>query len=220
MKYDTVIFDMDGTILYTLDDLTDAVNYAMVKVGLKLRAVEEIRGFVGNGIKKLVERCMPENYSKELFERAYEYFSEYYKEHCYDKTRVYGGVNELIDELRGKGIKTAVVSNKDDYGVKTLCEVFFKGLFDSQKGVRENLAKKPAPDLCEDALKELKSEKKNAVYVGDSDVDFLTAKNSGLDFIGVSWGFKGREFLKNLGAENIADTPSEVKAFIFGDENV
>ncbi len=220
MKYDTVIFDMDGTILYTLDDLTDAVNYAMAKVGLKLREVEEIRGFVGNGIKKLVERCMPENYSKELFERAYEYFSEYYKEHCYDKTRAYDGVNGLIGELRAKGIKTAVVSNKDDYGVKTLCDVFFKGLFDSQKGVRENLAKKPAPDLCEEALKELKAEKKNAVYVGDSDVDFLTAKNSGLDFIGVSWGFKGREFLKNLGAENIADTPSDVKAFIFGDENV
>lgn len=220
MKYDTVIFDMDGTILYTLDDLTDAVNYAMAKVGLKLREVEEIRGFVGNGIKKLVERCMPENYSKELFERAYEYFSEYYKEHCYDKTRAYDGVNGLIGELRAKGIKTAVVSNKDDYGVKTLCEVFFKGLFDSQKGVRENLTKKPAPDLCEEALKELKAEKKNAVYVGDSDVDFLTAKNSGLDFIGVSWGFKGREFLKNLGAENIADTPSDVKEFIFGDENV
>lgn len=220
MKYDTVIFDMDGTILYTLDDLTDAVNYAMAKVGLKLREVEEIRGFVGNGIKKLVERCMPENYSKELFGRAYEYFSEYYKEHCYDKTRAYDGVNGLVGELRAKGIKTAVVSNKDDYGVKTLCDVFFKGLFDSQKGVRENLAKKPAPDLCEEALKELKAEKKNAVYVGDSDVDFLTAKNSGLDFIGVSWGFKGREFLKNLGAENIADTPSDVKAFIFGDENV
>lgn len=220
MIYDTVIFDMDGTILYTLDDLTDAVNYAMAKVGLKLRVVEEIRGFVGNGIKKLVERCMLENYSEKDFEKAYKYFSEYYKEHCYDKTKPYEGINELIAELKRLGIKTAVVSNKDDYAVKALCDVFFKGLFDVQKGVRENLAKKPAPDLCEEALKELGEKKENAVYVGDSDVDFLTAKNSGLDFLGVSWGFKGKDFLKKLGAKNIVDAPREILAVIAGEKNV
>ncbi len=220
MIYTTVIFDMDGTILYTLDDLTDAVNYAMNKTGFALKTVEEIKGFVGNGIKKLVERCMPENYSEEDFLKAYEYFSEYYKDHCYDKTKPYEGINELIGELKRLGIKTAVVSNKDDYGVKALCDVFFKGLFDVQKGVRDNLAKKPAPDLCEEALKELGEKRENAVYVGDSDVDFLTAKNSSLNFIGVSWGFKGKEFLRKLGAENIADTPKEVLGFITGEKNV
>ena len=220
MKYTTVIFDMDGTILYTLDDLTDAVNYALKKMGYPLKNVEQVKGFVGNGVKKLIERCLPQMATKEEFDKSYDYFSEYYKVHCYDKTRSYRGVKELIALLKEKSFKTAVVSNKDDYAVKELCKTFFNGLFDSELGVTDSIAKKPAPDLCEIALKELNSTKSEAVYVGDSDVDFMTAKNTGLKFIGVSWGFKGREFLENLGSETVVDNPEEIFTLLSGEKNV
>lgn len=220
MKYTTVIFDMDGTILYTLDDLTDAVNYALTKTGYALKSVEQVKGFVGNGVKKMLERCLPPSCTKEEFDKSYEYFSEYYKTHCYDKTRSYKGVKELITRLKENSYKTAVVSNKDDYAVKELCKIFFNGLFDSELGVTDGINKKPAPDLCEIALKELNSDKSEAVYVGDSDVDFMTAKNTGLKFIGVSWGFKGREFLEKLGSETVVDNPEEIFTVVSGENDV
>lgn len=220
MKYTTVIFDMDGTILYTLDDLTDSANYALKKMGYPLKSVEQVKGFVGNGVKKMLERCMPASYTKEEFDKSYAYFSEYYKVHCNDKTSIYKGVKEVIARLKENSYKTAVVSNKDDYAVKELCKTFFNGLFDSELGVTDGIAKKPAPDLCEIALKELNSSKSEAVYIGDSDVDFMTAKNTGLKFIGISWGFKGREFLEKLGAETVVDNPEEIFALLSGENNV
>ena len=207
------IFDMDGTILNTLDDLMDSTNFALKNNGLKERSLEEIRFFVGNGIQKLIERAGPQGTSKEVFEKVFADFKSHYKIHCADKTSYYDGIPSVIQTLRKMGVKTAVVSNKADFAVQELVEVYFKGLFDVALGERAGVSKKPSPDMVNAALSVLGVEKESAFYIGDSDVDFETAKNSSLDFIGVSWGFRGRKFLENLGSKNIIDSPCELLKF-------
>ena len=207
------VFDMDGTILNTLDDLMDSTNFALKNNGLKERSLEEIRFFVGNGIQKLIERAVPQGTSKEVFEKVFADFKSHYKIHCADKTSYYDGIPSVIQTLRKMGVKTAVVSNKADFAVQELVEVYFKGLFDFALGERAGVSKKPSPDMVNAALSVLGVEKEAAFYIGDSDVDFETAKNSSLDFIGVSWGFRGRKFLENLGAKNIIDSPEELLNF-------
>lgn len=207
------IFDMDGTILNTLDDLMDSTNFALKNNGLKERSLEEIRFFVGNGIQKLIERAVPQGTSKEVFEKVFADFKSHYKIHCADKTSYYDGIPSVIQTLRKMGVKTAVVSNKADFAVQELVEVYFKGLFDVALGEKTGVSKKPSPDMVNAALSVLGVEKEAAFYIGDSDVDFETAKNSSLDFIGVSWGFRGRKFLENLGAKNIIDSPEELLNF-------
>ena len=209
----TAVFDMDGTILNTLDDLMDSTNFALKNNGLKERSLEEIRFFVGNGIQKLIERAVPQGTSKEVFEKVFADFKSHYKIHCADKTSYYDGIPSVIQTLRKMGVKTAVVSNKADFAVQELVEVYFKGLFDVALGERAGVSKKPSPDMVNAALSVLGVEKESAFYIGDSDVDFETAKNSSLDFIGVSWGFRGRKFLENLGAKNIIDSPEELLNF-------
>ena len=207
------VFDMDGTILNTLDDLMDSTNFALKNNGLKERSLEEIRFFVGNGIQKLIERAVPQGTSKEVFEKVFADFKSHYKIHCADKTSYYDGIPSVIQTLRKMGVKTAVVSNKADFAVQELVEVYFKGLFDVALGEKTGVSKKPSPDMVNAALSVLGVEKEAAFYIGDSDVDFETAKNSSLDFIGVSWGFRGRKFLENLGAKNIIDSPEELLKF-------
>ena len=207
------VFDMDGTILNTLDDLMDSTNFALKNNGLKERSLEEIRFFVGNGIQKLIERAVPQGTSKEVFEKVFADFKSHYKIHCADKTSYYDGIPSVIQTLRKMGVKTAVVSNKADFAVQELVEVYFKGLFDVALGEKAGVSKKPSPDMVNAALSVLGVEKESAFYIGDSDVDFETAKNSSLDFIGVSWGFRGRKFLENLGAKNIIDSPEELLNF-------
>lgn len=207
------VFDMDGTILNTLDDLMDSTNFALKNNGLKERSLEEIRFFVGNGIQKLIERAVPQGTSKEVFEKVFADFKSHYKIHCADKTSYYDGIPLVIQTLRKMGVKTAVVSNKADFAVQELVEVYFKGLFDVALGEKTGVSKKPSPDMVNAALSVLGVEKEAAFYIGDSDVDFETAKNSSLDFIGVSWGFRGRKFLENLGAKNIIDSPEELLNF-------
>ena len=207
------IFDMDGTILNTLDDLMDSTNFALKNNGLKERSLEEIRFFVGNGIQKLIERAVPQGTSKEVFEKVFADFKSHYKIHCADKTSYYDGIPSVIQTLRKMGVKTAVVSNKADFAVQELVEVYFKGLFDVALGEKTGVSKKPSPDMVNATLSVLGVEKESAFYIGDSDVDFETAKNSSLDFIGVSWGFRGRKFLENLGAKNIIDSPEELLNF-------
>ena len=207
------IFDMDGTILNTLDDLMDSTNFALKNNGLKERSLEEIRFFVGNGIQKLIERAVPQGTSKEVFEKVFADFKSHYKIHCADKTSYYDGIPSVIQTLRKMGVRTAVVSNKADFAVQELVEVYFKGLFDVALGEKTGVSKKPSPDMVNAALSVLGVEKETAFYIGDSDVDFETAKNSSLDFIGVSWGFRGRKFLENLGAKNIIDSPEELLNF-------
>lgn len=208
--YKLAIFDMDGTILDTLEDLMDSMNFILRNFGCPERNLDEIRSFVGNGILKLVERSFPEGTSEDVINKAFELFNPYYKEHCAIKTKPYDGICNVIKELRKKGIITAVVSNKPDYGVQSLCEEYFNGLFDFALGEKSGIRKKPAPDSVNAVLARFGIKKENAVYIGDSEVDVKTAENAGLDCIGVEWGFRGRETLVSLGVKNIVSQSSEI----------
>ncbi len=210
MAYKAAIFDMDGTILNTLQDLQNATNYALREHNFPERTYEEVRNFVGNGVQKLIERALPEGSSYETVQSVLASFKTYYKVHSTDTTAPYEGIPEVIKKLREAGIKTAVVSNKPDFGVQDLVKDFFPNLFDAALGEKAGIAKKPAPDMVNSALDSLAVSKADSVYIGDSDVDFMTAKNSGLSFIGCSWGFKGRSFLEKLGAGTIVDNAEQL----------
>lgn len=210
MKYKAVIFDMDGTILNTLEDLKNATNYSLRQFGMPERSLEEVRMFVGNGIRKLVERAVPSGTSEEKIVQVLDVFLEYYEIHSADNTSPYPGILELVEKLKKSGIKTAVSTNKADVPAQELGREYFNGIFDLIVGQQDGLKVKPAPDSVNKILSILDIQKKDAIYIGDSDVDVQTAKNSGLDFIGVSWGFRGREFLAKNGAKNIVDNANEI----------
>lgn len=210
MKYKAVIFDMDGTILNTLEDLKNATNYSLRQFGMPERSLEEVRIFVGNGIRKLVERAVPAGTSEEKIAQVFDVFLEYYEIHSADNTSPYPGILELVEKLKKSGIKTAVSTNKADVPAQELGREYFNGIFDLIVGQQDGLKVKPAPDSVNKILSILDIQKKDAIYIGDSDVDVQTAKNSGLDFIGVSWGFRGREFLEKNGAKNIVDNANEI----------
>jgi len=206
-----VIFDMDGTVLDTLDDLTDTLNYALTKNNLPTHTRDEVKTYVGNGIKVMMQKAVPENTSKEVMDSMFAHFKEYYKDHCNDKTHAYEGIPELMQYLKNAGIKLAIVSNKIDSAVKDLNNLHFNGMVDEAIGERKGVNKKPAPDMVFEAMEKLKVTKDEAVYIGDSDVDYATAKNSGLPCISVLWGFKSRDFLEGLGADCFAETPDDIK---------
>ncbi len=210
MKYKAVIFDMDGTILNTLEDLKNATNYSLRQFGMPERSLEEVRMFVGNGIRKLVERAVSSGTSEEKIAQVLDVFLEYYEIHSADNTSPYPGILELVEKLKKSGIKTAVSTNKADVPAQELGREYFNGIFDLIVGQQDGLKVKPAPDSVNKILSILDIQKKDAIYIGDSDVDVQTAKNSGLDFIGVSWGFRGREFLEKNGAKNIVDNANEI----------
>lgn len=201
---------MDGTILDTLEDLTDSLNYALDKHGYPTRTISEVRSFVGNGIRKLVERGIGKTVSEEEIDKLCATQKEYYSAHCADKTKPYEGILELLKELRKAGYKTAVVSNKADYAVQNLVKQYFDGLFDMAVGEKPNVRKKPAPDSVNQVLKQLQVAKEKAIYIGDSDVDIETARNANMDCIAVDWGFRDRDTLLAKGANIIASTPSEI----------
>ncbi len=210
MSYKLAIFDMDGTILNTLEDLADTVNYSLTQYGMPNRTISEVRNFVGNGIRKLIERAVPDGTSEEEIDQVFHTFHEYYKDHCAIKTCPYDGIPETIQAIRDKGIKTAVVSNKADYAVKSLCEDYFKGLFDYSVGDKEGSRRKPYPDGVNEVLDFFGISKDDAVYIGDSDVDFETAKNAGIDVIMVGWGFRDEDFILSLGAKKVLHNPAEI----------
>ena len=195
MRYEAVIFDLDGTLLNTIEDLTDAVNYALQRSGKPVRTIDEVLMFVGNGIVKLIERAVPKGTSRTEQEEILAIFREYYGKHCQDKTAPYDGIMEVLQDFYEHGVKMAVVSNKADFAVQELIPQYFSNLISVAKGENEaaGISKKPAPDMVDAALKELGCTKEHVVYVGDSDVDLMTAKNSNIPCIGVSWGFRGRE---------------------------
>ncbi len=211
MKYSLAIFDMDGTILNTLEDLTDSLNFALEENGLPVRTLDETRRFVGNGIRRLVELGVPENSSDETVENVFKCFNEHYAVHCNDKTRAYDGIVELIKRLDSLGIKTAVVSNKSDYAVQTLCKDYFDGLFGFALGLKDSVRKKPYPDSVNLALEKFKIKKENAVYIGDSEVDIMTAKNAGMDCVSVDWGFRTDKELIKAGAKKIVKNTEELE---------
>ncbi len=208
--YKLAVFDMDGTILDTLEDLKDSTNFALEKCGYPTRSYDEVRRFVGNGIRKLIERAVPDGLTVEQIDRVHEVLTEHYKVHCADKTKAYDGIKPLLEKLRASGVKTAVVSNKADYGVQELCKEYFDGLFDYAVGEREGIRRKPAPDAVNEALRVLGMNKSEAVYIGDSDVDFETAKNAELPCISVLWGFRDEEFLREKGATLFVHDPAEI----------
>lgn len=218
MKYSLVIFDMDGTILNTLDDMTDSLNIILEKYKLPFHTVDEVRFMVGNGIPKLIERAIPDGRANANFDKILSDFIAYYEEHCAIKTAPYAGIPEAIKKLRQAGIKIAVNTNKVEPAAIALCDDYFPGLFDIISGSRPGMPPKPAPDGIYEILSRAgmdgKSEGQRAVFIGDSDVDMQTGTNAGLDVIGVDWGFRGKKFLEEHGAKVIMMDAVELAEYL------
>lgn len=214
-KYEAIVFDLDGTLLNTLEDLMDSVNYALGICGMPEKSYEEIRRSVGNGVERLLELVVPNGTENPQFERAYALFKEYYGAHCNDKTDLYPGIRELLDALKQEGFLMAIVSNKYYEGVQTLKQQYFKDYLQVAIGEREGIRKKPAPDTVLAALKELKVPKEKAVYIGDSEVDIATAANTGMDCITVGWGFRTREEQEAAGGKVFVKSPMEVLELLY-----
>ena len=211
MKYDTYIFDLDGTLLDTLQDLATSVNYALRQHAMPEHSIDDIRRFVGNGVRKLMERAVPDGAQNPLFESAFATFRQYYMQHSLDTTRPYDGIPEMLDELKRQGCLIAVVSNKMMAATQELIAHFFPQIEVAiGEHEAEGIRKKPAPDTVREALRQLGVTTKNAVYVGDSDVDIETAYNSGLPCISVLWGFRDQDFLLSHGATTLISCPEEL----------
>ena len=213
MRYKAVICDLDGTLLNTLEDLMDSVNYGLELHGRPRISIEQTRRFVGNGVAKLVERSSPQADAKEQAE-ILEKFRYYYDKHSKDKTRPYEGILDMLKQLKDNGVKLAIVSNKIDSAVGPLAEEYFPGLIDVTIGETEDIPKKPAPDMIYKALSKLGVEKHEAVFIGDSDVDVETGLNSGMDMITVLWGFRDREELEKSGATVFIEKPEELFLYV------
>lgn len=216
-----VIFDLDGTLLNTLDDLADAANFTLESMGFPTHSTDAYRYFVGNGIPKLIERCLPENErSEENQKYALEAFNKRYSEHCTDKTRPYGGITEVLDRLSESGVKIAVASNKADSFTQSLVKKYFGERFDLIRGSCPGVPRKPSPEIVYGIMSELGAEKSETTFVGDSSVDIATAANAGVGHIGCLWGFRTKEELVSAGAVNIAETPEQIMNFIVKEQIV
>ena len=209
-KYNTIIFDMDGTVLNTLDDLTVSVNYVLSQFNYPVHEASEYRKYFGNGIRYAFECAVPKGTAASVIDEMLPIFKEHYDKHCLDKTRPYDGIIELMSELKRQGYKMAIVSNKIDSAVQELNERFFSENVSVAVGEKEGVKRKPAPDTVLEALRMLGSSKDEAVYVGDSEVDFQTACNTGIPCISVLWGFRDKDFLIENGATIFVSKPSDV----------
>ena len=220
MKYEYVIFDLDGTLLDTLDDLADSVNTALLKYSFPTVDREHVRRSIGNGVGLLIRRCIPEGTDEATVKACTNVMREHYANNCENKTCPYEGIPELLKKLRDNGIRVAVVSNKFDAAVKRLCQKYFDGLIETAIGESEGVSRKPSPDSVNAALLELGADTERdlarAIYIGDSDVDVLTAKNAGIASVGVTWGFRDRELLVSSGADFIASDTDELGNILFG----
>ena len=215
MKYNTVIFDLDGTLLNTLEDLGDSVNFALKSFGYPTRTYEEVKSFVGNGIKDLLTKAVPIGTDEETTLRCLQAFKNHHKTNMQNKTLPYEGIIALLKELNSKGIKLGIVSNKYDFGVKNLNKYYFKDLIPVAIGEREGVRKKPAPDTVLTAMKELGSKKEECLYVGDSGSDMITAKNAGIKSVGVTWGFRDADSLRESGAIFLINSPKELLELLY-----
>jgi len=205
-----VVFDMDGTILNTIDDITGAVNYILTKYNYPKHSVEEVKFFVGNGLRRTLELSVPADAPTGFVDEVFDEFVGFYKLHSNICTKPYDGIVEAIGILKERGYRLAVVSNKREEAVIDLCHLYYEGLFEQIVGDKDGIKRKPAPDMVYKALEGMGIKPEDAVYVGDSDVDIKTAANSGLKGVFVSWGFRDTQFLKSAGAECIVDTPEEL----------
>lgn len=226
MEKKAIIWDLDGTLMDTIEDLKNAVNYALSINGMKTRSLDEVRRFVGNGVRRLVELAVPESMERGkkdmgLFEKVFADFKSYYVAHCQDNTGLYEGIADTLDILKRRGFKMAVVSNKLQQGVTELVNSYIRtvGKNDAIRlsdfmlvsiGEHPEVARKPAPDMVLKAMEGLGVTKEETVYIGDSEVDVATARNSGLSCISVLWGFRDKNFLQEHGADTFASTPHEI----------
>ena len=212
MKYSCYIFDLDGTLLYTLEDLANSVNYAMEQSQYPTHSIDEVRNMVGNGVKVLIERAVPSDTSREETLHALSIFQQHYLIHNQDTTRPYEGIMEMLNALKQAGKKVAVVSNKFDKATKALCDKYFPGLIDIAVGENEaaGIRKKPYPDMVMEVMQELGVSADESVYIGDSEVDIDTARNASLPCITVLWGFREKDFLKEKGATCFVTSPLEI----------
>ena len=209
-----VILDLDGTLLDTLEDLTDGVNHVMDKYGWLERSIDEVRSFVGNGIGRLMELSIPDGRDNPRFEEAFDDFREYYTSHCRLKTRPYEGIPELLRALSDAGIHIGVVSNKNDAAVRELTDFYFPGLIEISVGARPGIARKPAPDTVIETMRLLDVPREEAVYVGDSEVDVATAKAAHIPCISVCWGFRTRELLEELNPMCVLSSAEELLEYL------
>ena len=214
-----IIFDLDGTLTYTLQDLADSANYALRRMRWPERSLDEIRQFVGNGVHKLIERAAPSAFEgrpveASQVEACFAHFRRHYLVHCQDHTTLYPGISDLLTALKERGLMTAIVSNKLQAGVDELYDIFFRGLVDVAIGQREGMAMKPAPDMVNLALRQLGVSRDEALYVGDSEVDVATARNASLPFVAVLWGFRDRDHLVQAGASAFVDSPLKLLALL------
>ena len=210
MKYKAVIFDLDGTLVDTLEDLADSVNYALDSFGFPHRSIDEVRSFVGNGVRRLIYLSVPEGTENETSEKCLEVFKNHYKTNSRNKTGPYDGIIGVLDRLCESGIKTAVVTNKMQTAAKDIVDFYFGEKINLTVGQVDGVSQKPSPDGVNLVLKEFGISKNKAIYVGDSEVDCLTANNAGIDCVGVTWGFRSKEILEENGAKIIVDTPQEI----------
>jgi len=214
MKYTTIVFDCDGTLLDTLTDLRNAVNYVLRAHDLPERSVPEVKAALGNGVAHLMRQSLPDSISEAEFNTYLDEFKAYYGEHLQDYTAPYPGMLDVLDTLRAKGYKLAIVSNKIQEGITPLNKEYFGDRLPVAIGERPGLQRKPAPDMVLQALKELGSTQDESIYIGDSEVDVATAKNSGLLCIGVTWGFRDEQLHKDLGVTHIARKAEDIVTII------
>lgn len=214
MKIKAVIWDLDGTLLDTLDDLAASTNAALMQHGMPVRTREEVRAFVGNGVRKLMMRAVPDGEENPAFEAALASFVAHYGAHSQDHTKPYDGILTVLDTLSAMGVCHAIVSNKIDFAVKELSSVYFGDRMQVAVGDDPSRKKKPAPDSVWEAMRQLGVTTEETVYVGDSDVDVITARNAGIPCAAVCWGFRSEECLKEAGARMIAHTPQELMEMI------
>ena len=214
MKYKIAIFDLDGTILNTLDDLADSLNVVLQEFKMPLHTYEQVRFMVGNGIPKLIERAIPDGVTNPKYQEVLSEYIKYYEKHCAQKTAPYDGILELLSQMKHHGMKIAVNTNKVSQAAEELCNYYFPSVFDYVCGSSPQTPVKPAPDGVFKILNHLNMRKEDAVYIGDSDVDIQTGKNSGIDVISVAWGFRGKDFLLQNGAEKIVQNTQELLEMI------
>ncbi len=214
-RYKAVVFDLDGTLLNTLEDITDAVNYTMEKFGYPTHSISEVRSFVGNGIKKLIERSLPDGTGTPCFDSIFNEFKQFYTANCRVKTQPYNGIMELLAGLYNNGYKLAINSNKNQAAVTELNNIYFAEYISVAIGESEKVQKKPSPDSVFMAMEAMGGcTRKNTLYVGDSDVDIETAKNAGIRCISAAWGFRDKPFLEGLNPGYVIDAPQELYKYL------
>ena len=209
-----LIFDLDGTLLDSLQDLCLSTNHALLQMGYPQRSLEEVRRFVGNGVHRLIERAVPPGTTPDDLEACFRHFQQHYLLHCQDHTAPYPGIPDMLRQARQRGYRTAIVSNKLQAGVDELYDAHFRQLVDVAIGERPSLRRKPAPDMVLYALRHLRLSPHEALYIGDSEVDVLTAQAAALPCISVLWGFRSRHELEAAGATRFASSPADLLSLL------